>query len=497
MNLRHCAHASNPYLTLFRGVEMAATVKNIKDAPKKAIARAVVDEFGDVFNAKQFALKHEGKLVYSPQRGMWYEFKCHAWRADELRYVTQHAIEVTKDMLLDVAKKMIGAAQTGSKAAIEEAEELLRHAKQSQNKARIEAMVSLAQTDPRLTVSQGLMDGNDMLLGVKNGVIELDKFAFRDGEPGDYITRLAGCEFDGDAECPAWLAFLAEVQPDPDVRAWLQRFAGYCLTGRVDEQIFVVNHGLGANGKSVFWDTLRKLLGDYATTAQFDTFVEKNSNDSVRNDIARLDKTRLVIANEGQHGARLDEGMVKQITGGDEITARFLHREFFTFKPKFKVVLVTNHKPVISGNDHGIWRRVVLVPWSVTIPTERRDRRLADKLEAELPGILAWALEGLQKYLEAGLSELPMALVKANADYRKDSDVIGLWINDCAELDKYAKTPLRDVYNSYKGWADENGHKPMASKSLGDRLKERGVTDVRIGAAGTRGWSGIRLSHPA
>ena len=217
---------------------------------------------------------------------------------------------------------------------------------------------------------------------------------------------------------------------------------------------------------------------------------------AIRNDIARLDKIRLVIANEGQYGARLDEGMVKQITGGDEITARFLHREFFTFKPKFKVVLVTNHKPVISGNDHGIWRRVVLIPWEVTIPAERRDRRLADKLEAELPGILNWALEGLQKYSEVGLSELPVALVKANADYRKDSDIIGLWISDCVEEDKYAKTTLSAVYTSYTSWADKNGHKPMTAKSLSDRLKERGVEGARIGAAGSRGWAGIRIKPP-
>lgn len=473
---------------------MAATVKNIKDAPKKAIVRAMADEFGDVFNATRFARKYAGQLVFSPQRGAWYQFSAHAWRTDELRYVMQHAIAVTKDIILDASKKVIDAAQTGGKAALEEAEELIRHAKQSQGKTRLEAMLALAQTDPAIAVAQGKMDGDDMLLGVKNGVLELSNFAFRDGEPGDYITRQAGCEFDGRAECPTWLAFLEEVQPDPDVRAWLQRFAGYCLTGRIDEQIFVVNHGLGANGKSVFWDTLRKLMGEYSTTAQFDTFVEKNSNDSIRNDIARLDKIRLVIANEGQHGARLDEGMVKQITGGDEITARFLHREFFTFKPKFKVVLVTNHKPVISGNDHGIWRRVVLVPWAVTIPAERRDRRLADKLESELPGILAWALEGLQKYGEVGLSELPAALVKANADYRRDSDVIGLWIEECAELDAHALTPDRDVRESYKEWSAENGHKPISSSTLWRRLAERGIVEHR-NAAGRR-RKGIRISRP-
>lgn len=364
----------------------------------------------------------------------------------------------------------------------------------SQNKSKLDAMIYIARTDPKIAVSSSEFDDNNQLLGVKNGVIELDNGVFRDGIPADRISRQASCEFLGDVECPNWLKFLEEVQPDADVRAWLQRFVGYCLTGSTAEQIFLVSHGHGGNGKSIFWDAVRKMLGEYATTVQFDTFTEKNNNDSIRNDLARLDKTRLVIANEGQNGARLDEGIVKQITGGDEITARFLHREFFSFKPRFKVSLITNHKPVISGNDNGIWRRVVLVPWPVTIPPEKRDKSLEYKLDAELPGILAWALEGLQKYNEVGLSSLPAALIKANAEYRQDSDVIGLWLADCAQLDALTKTPLRNVYDSYKNWAIDNGHKPMSSKSLGDRLKERGIRECRIGASGTRGWEGISLN---
>lgn len=475
---------------------MSATVKNIKDAKKKPVVRQMNDEFGDVYNAKRFANKFAGNLAFSPQRGIWYEYMNHAWHADELHYVTQHAIAVTKDIMLDAAKKMIDAAQSGGRGALEDAEDLIRHAKQSQSKSRLDAMVSLAQTDPRIAVNQALMDNADMLFGVKNGVLELDNAIFRDGNPEDHISKQAGCEFDAEAECPNWLKFLEEVQPDPDVRAWLQRLAGYCLTGKIDQQIFVVNFGMGNNGKSVFWNILRQLCGSYAVTAQFDTFVEKDRNDSIRNDIARLDKVRLVVANEGQNGARLDEGMVKQITGGDEVTARFLQREFFSFKPKFKVILISNHKPVISGNDNGIWRRVMLVPWNVKIPAERVDISLEGKLLKELPGILNWAIEGLQKYTEVGLAVLPAALVIANADYRKDSDIIGLWMNDLATFDKYAKTPLRDVYESYKNWAHDNGHKPMSSKSLGDRLKERGITDTRLGKEGTRAWAGIQLNPP-
>jgi len=470
---------------------VAAQITNIS-AAKKANRNVGKTDHGDVFNAEKFAKKFAGQLAYSHQKGVWMEFGNHAWRPDETGHVIQHAIDVTRDLLLDASQLTIEAAKTGNKATAEQAEELIRHARNSQNKPKIEAMISLAKTSRELAVKSTVFDANNYALGLKNGVIELDHNCFRDGEAGDYISKQADCEFDGDAECPTWLKFLQEVQPDPDVRAWLQRFVGYCLTGSISEQIFVVSHGLGGNGKSIFWDAIRKMLGDYATTVQFDTFTER-PKDSLRNDLARLDGARLVLANEGQNGARLDEGIVKQITGGDEITARFLHKEFFSFKPRFKVSLITNHKPVISGNDNGIWRRVVLVPWPVQIPAEKRDRELDKKLEKEMSGILNWALEGLQKYNEVGLSPLPTALVLANADYRKDSDIIGLWLSDCAELNNSAKTPIRDVYESYKTWSLDNGHKPMASKSLGDRLKERGVTDCRIGSAGTRGWEGVRI----
>ena len=470
---------------------MSAQIKNIAAARKKKPAQR--NEFGDVLNGRRFAKKFAGRLAYTHQTGKWLEFVDHAWVADELGRVMQHAIDLTHDFFLDVAQMSIEAARGGGRAAADEADEMLRHAKASQNKPRLEAMLSIAKTEPEIAMNTGSFDANDQRLGVKNGVIELDGGIFRDGEPEDYISRQAGSDFDGDADCPTFLRFLSEVQPDPDVRSWLQRFCGYCLTGSTAEQIFLVSHGNGANGKSVFWEVIRKMLNEYATTVQFDTFTEKNNNDSIRNDLARLDKVRLVIANEGQNGARLDEGIVKQITGGDEITARFLHREFFTFRPRFKVSLITNHKPVISGNDNGIWRRVVLLPWQVTIPAEQRDRNLEAKLTAELPGVLNWALEGLQRYKEVGL-DLPAALVRANAEYRQDSDVIGLWLADCAALNSNSKTPLRQVYNSYKQWATDNGHKPMSSKSLGDRLKERGIRECRIGSAGTRGWEGVSIN---
>ncbi|SCC95107.1 hypothetical protein THIX_70136 [Thiomonas sp. X19] len=465
-------------------------------------------ELTDVSNAGRFAERHAGQLIYVPARGQWMEFIDHRWHTDSLGRVTQNAIQVTRDMLLEASKLVIEAALEQDKAyslvLAAEAQALLGHAQKSQAKPRLDAMVSLAATDPRLAVEQGRLDADDMLLGVRNGVIELGETTeFRAGMPRDMVTRQAGCDWQGGDEevaCPTWEAFISQIQPDPDVRHWLQKFAGYCLTGATSEQIFVVMHGTGANGKSVLVEVLKRMLGTYSQTVQFATFCERDQN-AIRNDLAALDKARLVVASEGAEGARLDEGIIKQATGEDEITARFLHREFFTYRPRFKVVLVTNHRPVITGSDHGIWRRVVLVPFPVTIPKDRQDKRLLDKLAAELPGILAWAVKGFHLWLEQGLGELPRALVLANAEYRKNSDVLGMWLEDHCLLhaasdladDRQSEwfTSTSDLYKSYGLWAESMGHRAMSSKSLADRLRERNLTPGK--AKGNRGWFGIRL----
>lgn len=464
------------------------------------------DEHTDVSNSARFARRFAGQLIYVPARGQWMEFISHAWRADMLGQVNQHAIEVTRDLLMESSQLSIEAARVQDKGQREvlaaQAEALLGHARKSQQKPRLDAMVSIAATDARMAVEQSWLDADDLLLGVRNGAIQLDDTtSFRAGQPGDLVTRQAGAGWEGgdeDVGCPLWQSFLDQVQPDPDVRHWLQKFVGYCLTGKTSEQMFVVMHGTGANGKSVMVEILKRLLGTYAQTVQFSTFTERDPN-AIRNDLASLDKARLVVASEGPEGARLDEGIVKQVTGEDAITARFLHREFFTYTPRFKVVLVTNHKPVISGTDNGIWRRVVLVPFPVTIPKEQQDKRLLDKLAAELPGILAWAVAGFRAWREQGLGDLPKALAMANADYRKDSDVLGFWLEDNCVLDITPQSTLfsssGDLYQDYSRWAIDMGHRPMSSTSLGNKLRERGLMQDKF--RGERGWRGIRLKTPA
>lgn len=471
-------------------------VTSISAAHAKAVSSAATFT-ADAGAAHAFARLHDGRLLYDHSSGAWLEFDGTRWARDELGRITQHGLAVARELFVDASQIMLRASRERNPAAQKqlriEADQAMAAAMALHKKPRLDAMIAVASTDPRIAATRAMFDANDMRLGVQNGTVELSELpvTHRDGDPRELITRQAGCAFDDMALCPTWDAFLARVQPDPEVRLWLRRWAGYCLTGLTSEQSFTVFHGLGANGKSVFAETVKKLLGSYGVSADFATFMAKNQgSDAIRNDLARLDKVRLVVASEGPEGARLDEDLVKRITGGDEITARFLHREFFSFKPRFKLLLVTNHRPSISGTDHGIWRRVVLVPWTVTIPREEQDRRLAERLEAELPGILCWALQGLDEYLALGL-ELPRAIAAANAEYRQDSDVVGLWIEDACLLDPASRATTGELYQSYSAWAGAAGHRPMSSKTLGDRLRERGLTPWRTDRA--RGWAGITL----
>jgi len=450
------------------------------------------EELSDVWNAEHFALEHDDMLAFIPQRGIWMEFDGVIWKPDDLRHVLQLAMQFAKNLLIEASQQLVLAYQEKDpevrKQLVQKANSLSNHAIKTQSKRGIDAMISLAQ--PLLAISQHDFDRVDTLLAVQDGVYDLVEHQFKHGSPSDRLSRRSNASFmTGAYACPKWECFLEEVQPDAEVRFWLQKFTGYCLTGRIDEQIFLVMHGGGANGKSVFVEILKKLLGSYAKTVQFDTFIEHDKG-GIRNDLAALDKVRLVVAQEGPDGARLDEGIVKQLTGGDEITARFLHREFFTFTPKFKIILVSNHKPLISGTDNGIWRRVVLVPWSVTIEAGKRDKRMIEKLEKELDGIFQWAIHGIRMYQEDGL-QLPESIVRANSEFRGESDLIGHWIDDACVVHEKATAQTSVLYESYSNWAKQNGHRPLSQKSLSDRLRERGYIPQK--SRGTRMWLGVGL----
>jgi putative DNA primase/helicase len=374
-------------------------------------------------------------------------------------------------------------------AGDDEAKRLFVWAGQSEQLHCIRA--SLATAASLMNVRAEVLDADPWMLACPGGVLELQSGSFRAHRQADHITKVAGADFDPDAKAPLWEAFVHRAMAgDAELIDYLQRLAGYCLAGHRGEHLLPIFYGGGGNGKSVFLGALQAAFGQYAGTAAPGLLIAQHGNEHPTA-MADLQGRRLVIASETGEGGRLAEDQVKQLTGGDKISARRMRQDFYEFSPTHQIVLQTNHRPRVNGVDEGIWRRLRLVPFTVTIPAEERDPYLPAKLRAELPGILAWAYRGLRKYLAEGFRE-PAAVKAATAEYRDASDVIGQFFADCCELHPSAVTASSLLFAAYSAWCRENNERPATAKAFGQRLQDRGLVSCR-GTTGARAWQGIGL----
>jgi putative DNA primase/helicase len=262
-----------------------------------------------------------------------------------------------------------------------------------------------------------VFDNDPYLLNVNNGTIDLKKGILKPHDPTDLITKLVPVDYDLNAEMPLAKEWLLEVMDgNQEMVSFLKRAVGYSLTGDTREQILLICYGVGANGKSTFFGLIQELLADYATATSTSTLMVKRT-ESIPCDVAMLKGARFVAAAEAEAGQHIAESLVKQLTGGDVITARYLHSNPFTFKPTFKIWMAVNHKPVIRGTDVGIWRRIRLIPFTVVFPDHKQDKTLPEKLREELRGLLAWAIAGCLEWQKSGLG-VPDEITKATGDYR-------------------------------------------------------------------------------
>lgn len=431
-------------------------------------------ELTDAGNGDRFVHQHGSDVRFVPELG-WMVWTGTHWMRDELK---------ARKLMLRTARSI--HAEAIERTDQKEQKEVADWARKSQQVQRLQGALWCAQ--PAIAARADDFDGEIMLLPVANGTLDLRTGELHAHRREHYCTRLAPVYFDSTATCPTWLSFVERVLPDDDVRAFVQRLSGYSLTGSTVEQVLSFLYGSGRNGKSVFLETLSAILGEYHTPTRIET-LSSSRGGGIPNDVAALAGARLVSVSETPEGSRLNESLIKDLSGGDTITARFLRREFFQFRPQFKLWIRGNHKPRISGTDDGIWRRVVLVPFTVQIPPGDVDRDLPNKLMDELPGILNWALDGCLEWQRNGLNP-PSAVTDAVNEYRSEMDVLGEFIRDRCVTSPNAKAPASDLYREYKRWCDDSGQQPLSNMRFGVALDERGFRNKK---SGTVTWHGIGL----
>jgi len=452
----------------------------LKEAPKFGLTEGGLSE--------RFVYQHSDNLRYDHKRLCWYVWDGKRWKADGAGQAQEKAKETIRNLF----------AEAGRLAATspEEAAALSKHAVASYKARSIAGVLTLAASDPRIAVTPEVWDKDPYLLNCQNGTLDLRTAELKPHDRNDHITRISPVAYNPQAKAPTWEKCLDQWQPDPEVKAFLQRGAGYSLTGDTGQHTAFFLYGDGRNGKGVFTRALMHILGGYAGTLRIDTLMEsRKETTGVTPDLVDLPGKRLVIASEVKEGARFNEAVVKDVTGGDRISVNPKYGKVFDFSPQFKIWFFGNHKPVIRGTDTGIWSRFPLVPFTVTIPENERDPNLDAKLRAEAEGILAWAVRGCILWQEKRLSP-PEAVVAATNQYRQEQDTFGQFVAACCVLHPDKWTASGALKDAYERWMEEGGERGIVNANLfAERLRRLKCEDApkKMGGKTFRGWRGIGL----
>lgn len=440
----------------------------------------------EIGNAERLVYYHADKIKYCVEYEEWLIWNGKVWQKDIKRQIERIANKTFRQMYIEAAN-------------IQEEESRRKLVKWAQASERSSVLLnSIERAKAMVPILQSELNRDNFLFNCKNGVIDLRTGQLLPHNRDYMITNYADIEYNPEAECPTWIKFLQSIMRDDEGNVkhelidFLQKAIGYALTGDTKEQVVFFLWGNGRNGKSTFINIIREILGDYGKQTNADTFTAKTHEGGINNDIARLSDARFVSAVESEEGQRLSEALIKQLTGGEPITARFLRKEFFEFLPKFKIFFTTNHKPIVKGNDEGIWRRIKLIPFTVTIPKEEIDMELPEKLRKELSGILKWAVEGCLKWQREGLGE-PDEVKQATQGYKDEMDIIGHFISDYCVIRPGARVSAKLIYDVYKGWCEETGEYALTQRKFNKRLEERGFVKKRSGKAGNVEFHGIGL----
>ena len=438
-------------------------------------------------NALRFVDRHGELLRYCPPWKTWLVWDGQRWLKGAEGAVKRLTREAARSIFDDLSSALDK----------DERNEIIRWGKASQNANRIQAMISLALSDERVEVGPEVFDADPMLLNAENGTLDLRTGELRKHAPRDHITKLAPVPYEGGAAAPRFEQFLSEVfAGEEELVTFMQRFAGYTLTGDTRERLVAILYGFGKNGKSTLIETLHAVMGDYAQNTDVETLLIKKYG-GVSNDVAALKGARFVSAAEVEQGRRLAESKIKQLTGRDTVTARFLFGEYFEFVPEFKLWLSTNNKPIIRGTDDAIWDRIALVPFTQRFVGKKADDSLPEKLREELPGILAWMVEGCLEWQKDGLAK-PKTVEEATQSYREEMDTLAAFFEEHCVIDEEASVGATALYRKYTSWCDTSGEKKETQKMFGMLLSARGYVSEK----GTKGllrgrkiWRGLSGSR--
>ena len=468
----------------YRKVELRVGGKKLSDNPANSANSYMRTDLG---NAERFVDAYRDRVRWCPARKSWLVWggQRYAWddRGESVKLAHYRARAIFHE------------------AAYEEDESkqkaISKWAVASQSESRINAMLS--QAKPYLAVGMDELDRDPWLINCQNGTLDLKTGRLKEHDPADLITRIVPVSYDPGAACPRFERFLRETLVDAEVVGFVKRYAGYTLTGATRERILTILYGSGKNGKTTLVELLHEAMGDYARNTDVETLLIRKYS-GVGNDVAALKGARFVSAAEVEKGRRLAESKVKQLTGRDTVTARFLFGENFDFKPEFKLWLSTNNKPVIQGTDDAIWDRLRLIPFTQRFDGDKADPLLSDKLRAELAGVFAWMVEGCLQWQEHGLGE-PESVTEATRQYRSEMDTLAAFFEDRCVIREGVMTPASLLYKQYQMWCDDAGENAETQKMFGMRLSERGFVSEKIKHGehkDRKGWFGIglRAGHP-
>lgn len=436
----------------------------------------------DLGNGQRLAARVKGKALYCHPAKRWYVYDGMRWSQDDRGWIQQAA----KQSVLTMYDAM-------SSLPDKPRNELLKHAIRSESDRALKAAISQASSEPEITVIPEQFDLDTMLLNVKNGTIDLQTCELRPHNPEDMISALSPVTYNPEAKCPKWVAFLDQIfEQNAALIRYVQKALGYTLTGLTIERAVFCLWGVGKNGKSTLLKVIAQILGEYARKTPTETLMLKRNDSGPSNDVAILKGARLVTASETEESRKLNVAKVKDMSGDEELAARFLYGETFNFRPQFKLWISTNHKPVIPGNDRAMFDRFKLIPFTFRVEPDQVNKRLESELLEEAPGILNWLLEGCLAWQQEGLSD-PETVTSAVTSYQQEMDQVGAFIADRCIVGPTYRVASGDLYAAYKAWCDVNGEKWNTSTWFGRQLTEREFDKMLDGPKRVRTWIGIGL----